>query len=221
MPPRVNHRPSLRISQVRKARERNGAQEVQRGSDGRPLPQVRLCSHEARCQRRDRQSGRWRGSTCRHRRHSRPGSLDDQVRRLRNQVPARLTSLARTRCRQRLSALPLAVEAAGGCPACGEIGEMAHGLVRSDLAGGNIAVVKHAAGHRTAKSKAFPIGHGARSALTVVGVGSWLAGGAAAFLSRNGAGAAALVAAGTVCVVLALMSRWTSRHGQGRSGCYR
>jgi len=40
---------------------------------------------------------------------------------------------------------------------------------------------------------------------------SWLAGGAASFLSKNGAGAAALVAVGAVCGVLALMGRWPSR----------
>lgn len=50
-----------------------------------------------------------------------------------------------------------------------------------------------------------------RAALAAVGLMSWLAGGAAAFLSKNGAGAAALVAAGTVCGVLALMDRWPSR----------
>jgi hypothetical protein len=68
-----------------------------------------------------------------------------------------------------------------------------------------------AANQGTAETKTFAISHRNRSALAIVGIGSWLAGGAAAFLSSNGAGAAALVAAGTVCVVLALMGRWPSR----------
>jgi hypothetical protein len=55
------------------------------------------------------------------------------------------------------------------------------------------------------------IGGWRRAALAAVGLMSWLAGGAAAFLSKNGAGAAALVAAGTVCGVLALMDRRPSR----------
>src|ERR1700685_436676 len=55
------------------------------------------------------------------------------------------------------------------------------------------------------------IGGWRRTALAAVGLMSWLAGGAASFLSKNGAGAAALVAAETVCGVLALMDRWPSR----------
>jgi len=55
------------------------------------------------------------------------------------------------------------------------------------------------------------IGGWRRAALAAVGLLSLLAGGAASFLSKNGAGAAALVAAGTVCGVLALMDRWPSR----------
>jgi hypothetical protein len=47
--------------------------------------------------------------------------------------------------------------------------------------------------------------------LAVVGLMSWVAGGAASFLNKNGVGAAALVAVGAVCAVLALMGRWPSR----------
>jgi hypothetical protein len=86
-------------------------------------------------------------------------------------------------------------------------------LARFGIGSGNMTIVKRtaAANQETAEIKAFAISHSTRSALAVVGIGSWLAGGAAAFLSNNGAGAAALVAAGTVCVVLALMGRWPSR----------
>jgi hypothetical protein len=56
-----------------------------------------------------------------------------------------------------------------------------------------------------------------RIALAAVGVGSWAAGGAASFLSGNGAGAAALVAVGGICGVLGLMGRWPSRISMGGS----
>lgn len=55
------------------------------------------------------------------------------------------------------------------------------------------------------------ISHRNRIALAVAGIGSWAAGGAASFLSSNGAGAAALVAVGGICGVLGLMGRWPSR----------
>lgn len=60
-------------------------------------------------------------------------------------------------------------------------------------------------------SMAHGISSRSRTALVAVGLLSWLAGGAASFLSKNGAGAAALVAVGAVCGVLALMGRWPSR----------
>jgi hypothetical protein len=50
-----------------------------------------------------------------------------------------------------------------------------------------------------------------RAALAATGLASWFAGGAASFLSNNGAGAAALVAVGGACGVLGLMGRWPSR----------
>lgn len=50
-----------------------------------------------------------------------------------------------------------------------------------------------------------------RIALAVAGLASWGAGGAASFLSQNGAGSAALVVTGTIALVLALMGRWPSR----------
>jgi hypothetical protein len=56
-----------------------------------------------------------------------------------------------------------------------------------------------------------------RVALAVAGLGSWAAGGAASFLSGNGAGAAALVAVGGICGVLGLMGRWPSRISMGGS----
>ena len=55
------------------------------------------------------------------------------------------------------------------------------------------------------------IGTTHRIALAFAGLASWVAGGAASFLSSNGAGAAALVAAGGICGVLGLMGRWPSR----------
>jgi hypothetical protein len=56
-----------------------------------------------------------------------------------------------------------------------------------------------------------------RITLTALGLGSWAAGGAASFLSGNGAGAAALVAVGGICGVLGLMGRWPSRISMGGS----
>jgi hypothetical protein len=56
-----------------------------------------------------------------------------------------------------------------------------------------------------------------RIALAAAGLASWAAGGAASFLSGNGAGAAALVAVGGVCGVLGLMGRWPSRISMGGS----
>jgi hypothetical protein len=56
-----------------------------------------------------------------------------------------------------------------------------------------------------------------RIALTVAGLASWAAGGAASFLSGSGAGAAALVAVGGICGVLGLMGRWPSRISMGGS----
>lgn len=64
-------------------------------------------------------------------------------------------------------------------------------------------------GQRTVVTR--EIGGWRRAVLAAVGLTALLAGGAASFLSKNGAGAAALVAAGTVCAVLALMGRWPSR----------
>lgn len=55
------------------------------------------------------------------------------------------------------------------------------------------------------------IGRRHRVALTIVGLTSWLAGGAASFLSSNGLGAAALIAVGGICGMLGLMGRWPSR----------
>src|SRR5580704_16942198 len=59
------------------------------------------------------------------------------------------------------------------------------------------------------------ISHRNRIALAAAGLGSWAAGGAASFLSGNGAGAAALVAVGGICGVLGLMGRWPSRISMG------
>ena len=56
-----------------------------------------------------------------------------------------------------------------------------------------------------------------RIALSAAGLASWAAGGAASFLSGNGAGAAALVAVGGICGVLGLMGRWPSRISMGGS----
>jgi hypothetical protein len=55
------------------------------------------------------------------------------------------------------------------------------------------------------------IGAWHRAALTVAGLASWLAGGAASFLGSNGLGAAALIAVGGICGMLGLMGRWPSR----------
>jgi hypothetical protein len=61
------------------------------------------------------------------------------------------------------------------------------------------------------------IGQRNRVALAAAGLGSWAAGGAASFLSGNGAGAAALVAVRGICGVLGLMGRWPSRISMGGS----
>lgn len=50
-----------------------------------------------------------------------------------------------------------------------------------------------------------------RVVLAVVGLFSWVAGGFASFLSSNGAGAAALIAAGVVCGLLSFIGRWPTR----------
>lgn len=50
-----------------------------------------------------------------------------------------------------------------------------------------------------------------RAALALTGLVSWLAGGTASFLSGNGAGAAALIVARVICVVLGLMGHRPSR----------
>lgn len=50
-----------------------------------------------------------------------------------------------------------------------------------------------------------------RFVLASAGLSSWLAGGAASFLSTNGAGAAALIGVGGAACVLAFMGRWPSR----------
>jgi hypothetical protein len=55
------------------------------------------------------------------------------------------------------------------------------------------------------------ISSGGRIALLVVGLASWAAGGAAAFLDNNGAGAAALVITGALTSALGLVGRWPSR----------
>jgi len=59
-----------------------------------------------------------------------------------------------------------------------------------------------------------------RIALAAAGLASWAAGGAASFLSGNGAGAAALVAVGGICGVLGLMGRWPSRVSMGGSDLF-
>jgi hypothetical protein len=64
---------------------------------------------------------------------------------------------------------------------------------------------------RERRAVAHEISKRSRRTLVAVGLMSWLAGGAASFLGKNGAGAAALVAVGAVCGVLALMGRWPSR----------
>jgi hypothetical protein len=50
-----------------------------------------------------------------------------------------------------------------------------------------------------------------RVALVAAGLVSWLAGGIASFRSLNGAGAAALIAAGVVCLLLSFIGRWPTR----------
>jgi hypothetical protein len=55
------------------------------------------------------------------------------------------------------------------------------------------------------------ISPGYRAALLAVGLASWGAGGAASFISSNGAGAASLVVVGAFCGVVALIGRWPSR----------
>jgi len=55
------------------------------------------------------------------------------------------------------------------------------------------------------------IGGWHRVALTIAGLASWLAGGAASFLGSNGLGAAALIAVGGIFGMLGLMGRWPSR----------
>jgi hypothetical protein len=50
-----------------------------------------------------------------------------------------------------------------------------------------------------------------RVALAVAGLFSWVAGGFASFRSSNGAGAAALIAAGLVCGLLSFIGRWPTR----------
>jgi hypothetical protein len=50
-----------------------------------------------------------------------------------------------------------------------------------------------------------------RLALVGFGLASWAAGGAATFISQNGAGAASLVAVGAVCGIFAFVGRWPSR----------
>ena len=55
------------------------------------------------------------------------------------------------------------------------------------------------------------ISRGRRVTLAIVGLVSWAAGGAAAFLSDNGAGAAALIVTGCLSGALGLVGRWPSR----------
>jgi hypothetical protein len=55
------------------------------------------------------------------------------------------------------------------------------------------------------------ISPGRRIALLVAGIASWVAGGVAAFLSDNGAGAAALIVTGALASALAVVGRWPSR----------
>jgi hypothetical protein len=88
---------------------------------------------------------------------------------------------------------------------------MPRGLRSSCGVSGTINGMNGTPGQGPRNVVAREIGGWRRAALAAVGLMSWLAGGAAAFLSKNGAGAAALVAAGTVCGVLALMDRWPSR----------
>jgi hypothetical protein len=55
------------------------------------------------------------------------------------------------------------------------------------------------------------ISTGRRVALLIVGLASWAAGGVAAFLGDNGAGAAALIITGALTSALSLVGRWPSR----------
>lgn len=55
------------------------------------------------------------------------------------------------------------------------------------------------------------ISRGGRAALLVTGVASWVAGGAAVFLSDNSAGAAALIVTGALTSALSVIGRWPSR----------
>lgn len=56
-----------------------------------------------------------------------------------------------------------------------------------------------------------PISPAGRVALAVAGLASWAAGGVAAFLNSNGAGAAALIITGALTGALGLVGRWPSR----------
>jgi hypothetical protein len=60
---------------------------------------------------------------------------------------------------------------------------------------------------------ALPGGMTRRQRLTLIGIGlaSWAAGGAATFISQNGAGAASLVAVGAVCGMFSFVGRWPSQ----------
>jgi hypothetical protein len=64
---------------------------------------------------------------------------------------------------------------------------------------------------RSAAGSARLMGGKHRVALTMAGLASWLAGGAASFVGSNGPGAAALIAVGGICVMVGLMGRWPSR----------
>ena len=55
------------------------------------------------------------------------------------------------------------------------------------------------------------IGQTARIMLAAAGLASWIGGGTASFLSKGGAGDAALIVAGAVCLVMSLVGRWPSR----------
>lgn len=72
-------------------------------------------------------------------------------------------------------------------------------------------MTSHPLDRRPAGRPAGQIGGRHRVALTMAGLTSWLAGGAASFLSDNGLGAAALIAIGGICGMLGLMGRWPSR----------
>jgi hypothetical protein len=55
------------------------------------------------------------------------------------------------------------------------------------------------------------IGRTARIMLAAAGLASWIGGGTASFLGQGGAGGAALIVAGAVCLVMSLVGRWPSR----------